>query len=109
MVIRYLIIQGRNFGDAVISTALINSVGESFPDVKLDVFTRPVFKSIYKNNPYINKIYYANFPVGTNKNFNFREAIKLLKQINQFGYIERIKDYSGNFRIVKACRLCQSE
>ncbi|WP_163329266.1 glycosyltransferase family 9 protein [Desulfurobacterium thermolithotrophum] len=97
---KFLILQARNFGDAVISTALINSIGESLPDIRLDVFTRPSFKDIYKNNPYINNIYYANFPVGTNKNFDIKEFLKLLKQIYNLkkNCYEKVINNVGDFR-----------
>ncbi len=79
---RILIISARNFGDAIISTSLINSLGGSFSDYKIDLLTRYDFKGIFEKNPYVNKIYYANFPMGTNKNFNFKELFRLLKIIN---------------------------
>jgi len=43
--------------------------------------TRPGFKDIYEKNPSVNNIYYANFPMGTKKDFNFFELIQLLKVI----------------------------
>ncbi len=33
------------------------------------------------NNPFMNNIYYGNFPVGTEKNFNFLTSVDLMKQI----------------------------
>lgn len=78
---KILIISARNFGDAIISTSLVSSLGSSFSDFKIDILTRQDFKGIYEHNPYVNKIYYANFPMGTNKNFNFNEVFKLLKTI----------------------------
>ena len=104
---KFLLIQARNLGDAVISTALINSIGESFPNIRIDVFTRPSFKDIYKNNPYINSIYYANFPVGTNKNFNIRELLKLSKQIYKLrkNNYEKVINNVGDFREILIGRL----
>ncbi|AWB10359.1 heptosyltransferase-3 [Thermodesulfobium acidiphilum] len=79
---RILIISARNFGDAIISTSLINSFGSNFSDYKIDLLTRYDFKEIFENNPYVNNIYFANFPMGTNKNFNCKELFKLIKIIN---------------------------
>lgn len=85
---RLLFIQGRNLGDSVISTGLINSLGKSFPELHVDVFTRPQYSAIFYNNPNIRDIYYANFPMGTQKNFNFSETIKFFLKIKQLRKIE---------------------
>lgn len=81
MLKKYLILQCRNLGDAIISSGLINSLGENFRNISIDIFTRPSFKPIFESNPYVNKIFYADFPMGTQKNFNAKNCLGLLKQI----------------------------
>jgi ADP-heptose:LPS heptosyltransferase len=73
---RFLIIQGNNFGDAVISTGLIEALGKS-SNIEINVLTRPQFREIFESNPLISNIHYASFPTGTDKNFNAREASRL--------------------------------
>lgn len=76
-----LLIQGRNFGDAVITTGLVEALGQSFPESNLAVFTRPHFRPLYERSPYVSAAYAANFPMGTDKRFGISEAVKLLRQI----------------------------
>jgi heptosyltransferase-3 len=78
---RLLFIQARNLGDAVISTAFINSVGASFPDCQIDVLTRPSLRDVFDGNPYVHRLYFANFPWGTVKNFGPGEAFRLMKTL----------------------------
>lgn len=73
-----LIISARNFGDAVILTELINNLNTN--EFKIDILTRKEFIPIFNKISNISNIYTANFPMGTMKNFNFIEGIKLLKQ-----------------------------
>jgi len=91
-----LFIQARDFGDAVIFTKLINTLGENFPNLKLDVFTKPIFINIYKNNPYINSIYYSNFPIGKSKKIDVISNINLIKIILKL----RKKNYDYVLNIV---------
>ncbi|WP_022854411.1 glycosyltransferase family 9 protein [Thermodesulfatator atlanticus] len=100
---KVLFIQARDYGDAVISTKLINTLGKNLPDLKLDVFTKPIFVSIYKNNPYINKIYCSNFPIGKSKRLDVISNINLIKTIlrlrkNKYKYVLNIVgDIRENF------------
>ncbi len=80
---KYLILQCRNLGDAIISSGLINSLGKNLRHISIDIFTRPSFKPIFEENPYVNKIYYTDFPMGTQKNFNAKNCLGLLKQISK--------------------------
>jgi len=73
--------QGRNFGDAVITTGLVEALGRSFPKSNLAVLTRPHFRSLYGSSPYVSAVYVANFPMGTDKRFGIFDAIKLFRQI----------------------------
>lgn len=108
---KILIIQARNFGDAVISTQIINSIGFSFPDIKIDIFTKMCFRDIFINNPFIDNIYFSNFPCGTNKNFSIKETLNLIKQINilrKHKYAKVINNI-GDFREILIGRLINPE
>jgi heptosyltransferase-3 len=78
---KILITQARNLGDAVIGTGLINSLGKSFPDSEIHLFSRPTFKEVFRGNPYIHQHHSAHFPIGTAKQMSFGNAIGLLRQI----------------------------
>jgi heptosyltransferase-3 len=78
---KILVIQGRNLGDAVIDTSLINSLGASYPGTQLQLFTRPTFKDVFRDNPYITAQHYAHFPMGTAKQLDWRGVHHLMRQI----------------------------
>jgi heptosyltransferase III len=78
---KFLILQGRNFGDAVIGSGLIEAIGTWMPDAEIAVLTRPLFVDIFRYNPHVSKVYVANFPMGTDKRFNTKEAWKLTKAV----------------------------
>lgn len=108
---KYLFLQCRNLGDAIISTGLINSVGNSFTKVSIDIFTRYPFMAIFDNNPYINRLFYANFPMGAPKGLNAKNLFVLVKQI----YKLRKQNYNvclnreGDFRENLIGRLVKPE
>ena len=78
---KVLLIQGRNFGDSVIVTGLLEALGRSVNDIEISVLTRPHFKEIYERNPFVTHIEYANFPMGTDKRFGGREALNLIRKL----------------------------
>ena len=97
---KILLLELRNFGDAVILTNLIESLSHSFKGIKIDLFTRPWFKEIFENNPNINKIIYAQFPFMRDKDLNPKTTMHLVMQILRL----RMKRYDvcinnqGDFR-----------
>ena len=78
---KVLLIQGRNFGDSVIVTGLLEALGRSVNDIEISVLTRPHFKEIYERNPFVTHIEYANFPMGTDKRFGGRAALNLIRKL----------------------------
>lgn len=78
---RVIILICRNLGDAIIASGLVESIGRSFPGCQIDLLLRERCGDIFRNNPFINKMYYANFPLGNPKNFGLREAVKLVKTV----------------------------
>lgn len=97
---KILLLQLRNFGDALIMTSLIESLSNSFHGIKIDLFTRPSFKDIFNNNPNINNIYYAHFPFMRDKDLNPIITLQMLYKIMKL----RMKRYDvcmnnqGDFR-----------
>jgi len=106
-----LFLQCRNLGDAIISTSVINSLGKSEIYSVIDVFTRPTFKRIFENNPFVGNVYYSHFPMGTKKDFFFRDGLRLWKEvklIRNMGY-DRCLNIVGDFRENILGRLCSPQ
>jgi lipopolysaccharide heptosyltransferase III len=76
-----LVLQCRGLGDAIISLSLINSLGSSFPDLRIDILTKPQSSAVYKNNPYVGKIHTANFP--TTRQFGWSDAAELTVRLGK--------------------------
>jgi len=76
---RLLLLQCRGYGDAVITTSLINSLGSSFPSLQIDVLTRAPFVSLFRKNPHVDAIYTAVFP--TTRDFRWLGAAGLALRI----------------------------
>src|SRR4051794_38991090 len=96
---RFLLIQARNFGDAVISTGMIEALGNSFVDAEIAVLTRPQFRTIFANNPLVTSVYCASFPMGTVKNFRTREAVHLAARVAKLRHRRfTVVSLAGDFR-----------
>lgn len=97
---KILILSCRNFGDSVILVELIKNLGNDF---EVDILTRKEFMPIFSKEDKVNSIYTANFPMGTMKNFNFKESIRLLKmslKLRKIDYdhvLNNIGDFRENF------------
>jgi heptosyltransferase-3 len=100
---KLLILSIRNFGDAVIITSLIESLAKSFPNVTIDVITRPWFKEIFQNNPNINNVRYAQFPLWRSKNPKPYQLVEMLQktyELRKHSYdicINNVGDFRENF------------
>lgn len=94
---KILIISARNFGDSVIISKLIQNLTNNY---QIDILTRKEFIPIFKRIDNIANIYTANFPMGTMKNFNFIEGLKLLKQCIQLRdkHYDLVLNNVGDFR-----------
>lgn len=78
---KILLLQARNLGDAVIGSGLVNSLGASFPDAELHLWTRPTFNDLFAGNPHVDRQHHAHFPMGTIKQFDARAAWQLLRSV----------------------------
>lgn len=54
---KFLIIRFSSIGDIVLTTPVIRCLKKQFPDSEIHFITKPAFKTILENNPYINKLY----------------------------------------------------
>lgn len=78
---KVLVLEARNLGDAVVGTALVNSLGASFPDAELHLWTRPTFRELFQGNPHVDRQHHAHFPMGTIKQFGARACWQLVRSV----------------------------
>jgi heptosyltransferase-3 len=97
---RLLLLQCRNYGDAVIGTGLVEALGRSGCGTELHLLTRPRFAALYRNNPLVSEVHLAEFPMGTAKSFGPGAALHLARQVARLrrrGY-DRVVSLCGDFR-----------
>lgn len=75
---RWLYLAARNFGDALIGSGLVRRLVESFPGDRVEVWTRPQFSHLFRSIEGLETLHPSQFPLGTRKNFNGRELMRLL-------------------------------
>lgn len=78
---RILVLSCRNFGDAIVTSGLVESLGRSFKDCQIELLIREKCRDIFENNPYVHKVHFASFPLGNPKNFGLKEAVHLCRTI----------------------------
>jgi len=97
---KVLIVQAHNLGDAVISTALVETIARGLPAAPIDVVTRPEIASIFTNSPCVNRVFTGRFPMGSMRDFGLRDAIALASLIGRLrlqGYTD-VVNLAGDFR-----------
>jgi ADP-heptose:LPS heptosyltransferase len=95
---RLLLLQCRNYGDAVIGTGLIEALGGQ--GVELHVLARPRFAALFRNNPHVAQVHTAEFPMGTAKQFGLAAAAGLAARtlaLRRQGF-DRVVNLCGDFR-----------
>ncbi len=75
---KILIWQTAFLGDLILTTPLISSLKEIFPDASIDIITKPFGKDVLKENPYINEV------IIFDKNKN--STLKLIKTLKEKKY-----------------------
>jgi heptosyltransferase-2 len=53
---KILVIQTAFIGDVVLSTALLESLHNEYPEIKLDILVRKGNESLFDNHPYVNAV-----------------------------------------------------
>lgn len=97
---RILILQAHNLGDAVISTALIETIARGIPTAQIDVVTRPEIVQIFSHNPSVNCVFSGCFPMGSVHDFGLREMFalpRLTGKLRLRGYTD-VVNLAGDFR-----------
>jgi len=97
---RILILQAHNLGDAVISTALIETIARGLPSAQIDVLTRPEIHSIFAHNPSVNCVHTGRFPMGSVRDFGLREMFALPRLIGKLRHQKYtdVVNLAGDFR-----------
>ena len=97
---RVLIIQARNLGDAVISTAVVETLARSLPGTTIDVLTRPEIAKIFAYNPGVAEVFTGHFPVGSGQAFGWKGALALPRLIHMLHGKEYtdVINLEGDFR-----------
>jgi ADP-heptose:LPS heptosyltransferase len=95
-----LIVQAHNLGDAVISTALVETIALGLPTAQIDVLTRPEIAQIFSHNPSVNCVFTGRFPMGSVHDFGTREMLtlpSLIGRLRRRAYTDVI-NLAGDFR-----------
>ena len=97
---RVLMLQCRYLGDAIVLTGLIEGLGRLDPALEIDVLTNRVCVPIFKNNPLVNQIYEAVFPISSIEKFGIKAAFQLLTLLVRLRFHGYDKSFNifGDFR-----------
>lgn len=106
---KILVIRFSSIGDIIYTTPVVRSLKKRFPDSEICFLTKPAFKYLYQNNPYLSKLYLLEpklldtvklikeqkFDLIVDLHNNLRTSIiKLLTQIPSLTYKkERLKKW----------------
>jgi ADP-heptose:LPS heptosyltransferase len=95
---RLLLLQCRNYGDAVIGTGLVEALGGQ--GIELHVLARPRFADLFRHNPHVVQVHTAEFPMGTAKDFGFAAATDLAARTLALRRLrfDRVVNLCGDFR-----------
>jgi heptosyltransferase III len=104
---RALLLQCRNYGDAVIGTGLIEALASCEPRLEMHVLTRPWMRSLFNTNPFVSRVHEAEFPMGTDKRFGTLAALRLARRIGQLRrqHFDLVIQLTGDVREIALGRL----
>ena len=90
---KILVIRFSSIGDIVLTTPVIRCLKNQISDVEIHVLTKKKFSSLYKTNPYINKVYeYDN---------SLKKNIEELK-LENYDYIVDLQKNKRSIRVTRA-------
>ena len=78
---RVLIIQTAFIGDVILATALVESIAEKYPDVKIDFLLRRGNEGLLQGNPYINRVIIWN-----KQSSKYRNLFSVIRKTKQQPY-----------------------
>ncbi|MBQ5689349.1 MAG: glycosyltransferase family 9 protein [Bacteroidales bacterium] len=90
---KILVIRFSSIGDIVLTTPVIRCLKNQIDDVEIHVLTKKKFSSLYKTNPYINKVY--EYDDSLKKNI---EELKL----ENYDYIVDLQKNKRSIRVTRA-------
>ncbi len=90
-----LIIQTAFIGDAILSTALAESIHASFPDAYIDILVKNDQLTLFDNHPYINNVFLFNRGFGKLK--ELRRLLKLIRSKKYDAVINCHRFFSSGF------------
>ena len=90
---KILVIRFSSIGDIVLTTPVIRCLKNQIDDVEIHVLTKKKFNSLYKTNPYINKVY--EYDDSLKKNI---EELKL----ENYDYIVDLQKNKRSIRVTRA-------
>ena len=90
---KILVIRFSSIGDIVLTTPVIRCLKNQISDVEIHVLTKKKFSSLYKTNPYINKVY--EYDDSLKKNI---EELKL----ENYDYIVDLQKNKRSIRVTRA-------
>lgn len=87
--VRFLILRFSSIGDIVLTTPVVRCLKQQMPDAEIHYITKPQFKSLLENNPYIDKVHILKE--------SFTETIQELK----YEHFDYIIDLHRNIRTAR--------
>ncbi len=78
---KILVIQTAFIGDVVLSTSLLASLHNEYPDIKLDILVRKGNEALFNNHPYVNSVLVWNKKVR-----KYKHWLQILLQIRNTDY-----------------------
>ena len=86
--IKFLIIRFSSIGDIVLTTPVVRNLKQQVENVEIHYLTKPQFKSILENNPYVDKVHVLK---------SFKETVNELK----YEHFDYIIDLHRNIRTAR--------
>jgi len=87
--VRFLILRFSSIGDIVLTTPVVRCLKQQMPEAEIHYITKPQFKSLLENNPYIDKVHILKE--------SFSETIQELK----YEHFDYIIDLHRNIRTAR--------
>ena len=87
--VRFLILRFSSIGDIVLTTPVVRCLKQQMPEAEIHYITKPQFKSLLENNPYIDKVHILKE--------SFTETIQELK----YEHFDYIIDLHRNIRTAR--------
>lgn len=101
---KILLLETRNFGDAIIKNKYIRTIGKQYPNIQIDLLTKEQLVPIFRANSFIAHIYYAKFPIAGFKSLNVLDLGKRILQLKKEGY-DLCIETTGDFREALICKM----